>query len=269
MLRSHCTAGLTRRPFAALAHGSSLLPAGDSFTPLLQHAFGHRWWTSRNVTITAVGCAAILPLTFRRSLGALAGVWALQWLCHNGWWWLPWGPRSPAARAHQLPCMARPLASSWVVVRPAARQSLHFNCLTRSCRLLTCCLPRPCSACSRQLGGCLMHLSGCGRHCLPLRSAGGSRGRPVCTCEGLQPLLGRCGGSAAHHLGLCMPHQCERCKGLHAPQWRCSVVGRLGLACSSLRPPRCNYAIVIQSTLLTSSAPFDSRFPHATAAAGH
>lgn len=47
--------------------------AGDSFTPLLQHAFGQRWWTSRRVTITAVGCAAILPLTFRRSLGALAG----------------------------------------------------------------------------------------------------------------------------------------------------------------------------------------------------
>lgn len=52
---------------------SILSIAGDSFTPLLQHAFGHRWWTDRNLIITAVGCLAILPLTFRRSLGALAG----------------------------------------------------------------------------------------------------------------------------------------------------------------------------------------------------
>lgn len=50
-----------------------LMVLGDSLHPLLAAVGGDAWWTQREVLIAIVGSAVILPLCFRRTLGALAG----------------------------------------------------------------------------------------------------------------------------------------------------------------------------------------------------
>ncbi|KAL4457498.1 hypothetical protein ABPG75_012363 [Micractinium tetrahymenae] len=58
-----------------------LIIVGDSFRPLLLEAFGHAWWTSRAATIAGLGCAVILPLSFKTQLGGLK---AVSSLCFGG-----------------------------------------------------------------------------------------------------------------------------------------------------------------------------------------
>lgn len=54
-----------------------LIILGDSFRPLLLEAFGPAWWTSRAATIAGIGCAVILPLSFKTQLGGLRAVSSL------------------------------------------------------------------------------------------------------------------------------------------------------------------------------------------------
>lgn len=54
-----------------------LIILGDCFQPLLLQAFGDTWFTKRDMVISFISCACILPLCFPRRLTALAGVSAL------------------------------------------------------------------------------------------------------------------------------------------------------------------------------------------------
>lgn len=58
-----------------------LIIVGDSFRPLLLEAFGATWWTTRTATICGIGCAIILPLSFKTRLGALKGACRHARLC--------------------------------------------------------------------------------------------------------------------------------------------------------------------------------------------